>query len=89
MQEYYNNWKFKHPYPEDLQKVFEENTNKDLGWYFDGVFNSIDYVDYSINKDRQQFTISNHGELKTPVEVVFYGDNHKTLERRWIENSNW
>ena len=89
MQDYYKIWKFKHPYPEDFQNIVEHHTDKDLSWYFDGVFNSIDYVDYSINKDRQQFTISNHGELKTPVEVVFYGDNHKTLERRWLENINW
>ena len=79
MQDYYKTWKFKHPYPEDFQNIVEHHTDKDLSWYFDGVFNSIDYVDYSINKDRQQFTISNNGELKTPVEVFFYGDNHKTL----------
>ena len=89
MQDYYEIWKFKHPYPEDFQNIVENHTDKDLSWYFDGVFNTIEYVDYSINKDRQQFIISNHGELKTPVEVVFYGDNHKILERRWLENINW
>ena len=89
MQDYYDIWKFRHPYPEDFQKIVEKHTDKDLNWYFDGVFNSTDYVDYSINKDREQFTISNHGDLKTPVEVVFYGDNHKILERRWLENINW
>ena len=89
MQDYYEKWKFRHPYPEDFQNIVESHTDKDLNWYFDGVFNTIDYVDYSINKDRQQFTISNHGELKTPVEVVFFGDNHKILERRWLEDIHW
>ena len=89
MQDYYERWKFKHPYPEDFQNIVENHTDKDLNWYFDGVFNTIDYVDYSINKDRQQFIISNHGDLKTPVEIVFFGDNHKILERRWLEDIHW
>ena len=89
MQDYYEKWKFKHPYPENFQNIVESHTDKDLNWYFDGVFNTIDYVDYSIDKDRQQFIISNNGELKTPVEVVFFGDNHKILERRWLEDIHW
>ncbi|MDN3654156.1 M1 family metallopeptidase [Ferruginibacter paludis] len=31
MHTYYQRWQFKHPYPEDLQKVFEEVSGKDLG----------------------------------------------------------
>jgi hypothetical protein len=35
MQAYYNEWKFKHPYPQDLQKALEKSLNKDLSKYFD------------------------------------------------------
>ena len=89
MQDYYEIWKFKHPYPEDFREIVESNTDKDLDWYFDGVFKTVDYLDYSINRRGSQVIISNHGELSTPVEVVFYGDNHKVLERRWIEGFKW
>lgn len=34
MQEYYRRWQFKHPYPEDFQKVFEETSGKDLSAIF-------------------------------------------------------
>ncbi|UEG48817.1 M1 family metallopeptidase [Ferruginibacter lapsinanis] len=30
MHEYYNRWKFKHPYPEDIKKVFEDVSGKNL-----------------------------------------------------------
>ena len=35
MQDYYNQWKFKHPYPEDLQAIFQKDSGKDLTPYFD------------------------------------------------------
>ena len=89
MQDYYKNWKFKHPYPDDFQRVFENHTDKDLGWYFDGVFNTTDYIDFSIQKSRGRYIITNEGQLKTPVEVVFYGRNHIEIERRWIEGFEW
>ena len=88
MQAYYKIWKFKHPYPEDFQNIVENHTNKDLSWYFNGVLNTTDFVDYSINQNKNKFTITNHGKLKTPVEVAFYGDNHKIIEKRWLENIN-
>lgn len=37
MQSYYNEWKFKHPYPEDLKAVFE----KELNMKFDDIFNLL------------------------------------------------
>jgi aminopeptidase N len=35
MQAYYEQWKFRHPYPEDLKAVFEKETGKDMSPYFD------------------------------------------------------
>ncbi|MBN8667331.1 MAG: M1 family metallopeptidase [Chitinophagales bacterium] len=34
MQAYYEEWKFKHPYPEDMQAVFEKVSGKDLDAFF-------------------------------------------------------
>lgn len=31
---YYDRWKFKHPYPEDMQLVFEQESGQNLGDYF-------------------------------------------------------
>ncbi len=35
MKTYYQAWKFKHPYPKDLQAIFEKVTGKDLDYFFD------------------------------------------------------
>ncbi len=34
MRLYYTRWQFRHPYPEDMQAVFEETTGQRLGWFF-------------------------------------------------------
>ena len=89
MQDYYKIWKFKHPYPEDVQAIFDKHTEKDLSWYFDGVLKTTDYIDFSIKKSRGRYIVTNEAQLKTPVEVVFYGRNHLELERRWVEEFEW
>ena len=33
LHEYYNRWKFKHPYPEDFKKVVEDVSNKNVDQY--------------------------------------------------------
>ena len=33
--DYYNQWKFKHPYPEDFKAIFQKDAGKDLAPYFD------------------------------------------------------
>jgi hypothetical protein len=35
MHAYYNQWKFKHPYPEDMKAAFEKELGKDMTPYFD------------------------------------------------------
>ena len=35
MKAYFNEWKFKHPYPEDLKSILERESGKDMTPYFD------------------------------------------------------
>jgi len=37
MQAYYNEWKFKHPYPEDFKQVLEKELGQDLTLFFDAL----------------------------------------------------
>jgi Aminopeptidase N len=48
MQTYYERWKFKHPYPEDMQKVFEEVSGKPLNWFFKDLIETRAITDYTI-----------------------------------------
>lgn len=34
MRAYYAKWQFKHPYPEDMQAVFEQSSGQKLDWFF-------------------------------------------------------
>ena len=86
MQEYYRKWKYRHPTPEDFKAVFDSKSNKNLDWYFKGVLETTDYIDYAIRKKGNQFIVTNNGTLNTPVEVVFYGKNKNEIERTWLES---
>ncbi len=53
MHAYFDEWKFKHPQPNDLRKVLEQETGKNLSWFFDNMINSTNKVDYKIRKVKE------------------------------------
>ncbi len=85
MQDLFDNWKFKHPQPADIRQVFENHTNADLSWYFEGVLNDTKTVDYSIKKKGDSFVVVNKGELATPVEIAYYNKNGDEISSKWID----
>ncbi|MBA3900829.1 MAG: M1 family metallopeptidase, partial [Bacteroidetes bacterium] len=78
---YFNTWKFKHPYPEDLRKIFEETTHKDLSWFFEDIINTTGHINYKIQSLRKvdcaedsekacyQLSIKNIGDIPSPIPV--------------------
>ena len=46
---YYTRWQFKHPYPEDMQAVFEESTGQKLGWFFRDMLGGTQVYDADIS----------------------------------------
>ncbi len=89
MQTYFERWKFKHPYPEDVRKVFEEVSGKDLSWWFDGLINTTDHLDYKAEKINRkdgsyELTITNKGEIIAPFPVQVQKDG-EYIETVWVE----
>ena len=89
MQEYFRQWQFRHPYPEDLQAVLEQHTGKDLDWFFDGYLFSNAHYDYAIGAAERKngkwlLTLCNRGEITGPVPVTAFAGG-KTVETRWYE----
>jgi hypothetical protein len=89
MHSYYNQWKFKHPQPADIRKVFEEKTGKDLSWFFDDYIKTTKKIDYaisSINSDDNAVTVhlKNVGEINAPVKVTSY-INGDVEETKWVD----
>ena len=84
--DFFQQWKFKHPYPEDLEDVFNDHSIENLDWFFDNVFEKTTFVDYSITYVRNKFVLSNHGTFSCPVEIAYYDRYGKEIEREWFHN---
>ncbi|MEY2899295.1 MAG: hypothetical protein RL138_1348 [Bacteroidota bacterium] len=49
MQQYFNEWSLKHPYPTDIREVFLRN-NPNLTWFFDQLIPTNEKIDMHIHK---------------------------------------
>jgi len=45
---YFERWAYRHPQPGDMQKVFEDVSGEDLGWFFQGMLSETGYIDYAL-----------------------------------------
>jgi hypothetical protein len=71
MQQYFSEWKYKHPYPSDLQKVFETSTGEDLDWFFTDMINSDKKLDYKICSFKKDvIKIKNKGKINAPFSLL-------------------
>jgi len=71
MHDYYSIWKNKHPLPEDLRRIFESHTEKDLSWFFDDFLATTKRLDYKIVRLKNgKLLIKNMGELKGPLLIT-------------------
>ena len=89
MQLYFKQWAFKHPYPDDLRALFEKESNKDLGWFFDGYLGSNKKLDYSLQAVSKttngwQLTVRNEGGVSGPFPVSGL-KNGEVVETQWFE----
>jgi len=92
MQAYYSKWQNKHPGPEDLRGLFENNTSKNLDWFFDGFLGTTKRLDYKIvRSDNQKLLIRNNGELNAPL-VINVKNGYSTSSEYWedgFEGKKW
>jgi hypothetical protein len=75
MHAYFEEWKFKHPHPEDVRRVFERESGKDLSWLFDDYIKTTLKMDYGISKvkskgDSLEVTIKNNASINAPVSIT-------------------
>mgnify|MGYP003869365079 CR=1 FL=1 len=89
MQGYYQEWAFKHPYPEDFRAYVESKTDKNLAWFFDGYINSTLKMDYALadisnENDAYNLTIKNKGDLAAPFPISGMKDD-KIVTTHWYD----
>lgn len=85
MQDFFNQWKYKHPYPEDLQKSFEEHTGKDLSWVFHDLIKTTKKIDYKIQAIKgDKVLIKNIGSINSPLSLSGI-KNSELVFTEWYE----
>ncbi len=77
LQNYFKQWRFAHPYFEDLRNSFIQYTNVDLNWFFDEWLETTKTIDYSIcnikkisGQDSFAITLSRKGEMQMPIDLT-------------------
>lgn len=75
MKFYYEQWKFKHPHPDDLIKTLQYYFNADLSWFVEDLLITNKKIDYRIIKHKQfedrshAILIKNNRRVTSPVSV--------------------
>jgi len=89
MHDYFNAWKFKHPYPGDVKKVFETTSGKNLDWFFKDLLQSTKKIDYKICSAKgsggsYSVTVRNAGDIASPVSLSAMKDG-KVQQTEWYD----
>jgi hypothetical protein len=90
MRAYYDRWQFRHPYPEDLQAVFEEVSGEPLDWFFGDLMHTINRVNVapvtvSQVAEGTAVTVRNRSKARVPVEVGAFSRDGQLLESLWTQ----
>jgi hypothetical protein len=88
LQAYYERWKFRHPYPEDMQASFEESTGQPLGWFFNDLLTGTHHYNAYLSaplavEDGVQVQVRTDSPVPWAVPVSSLDANGKVLETRW------
>ncbi len=80
MHAYFQEWKFKHPGPDDVKVVFERTAGEDLDWFFNDLFRTKKQLDYKLKKaryrhDRLEISVRNTGKIAGPYRVDLFNED--------------
>jgi len=88
MHDYFLKWKFRHPQPDDIRKLFESQTKKDLSWFFDDFIGTTKRLDYKVVRiENQKLLVKNNGELVAPLIIAGMNGDSICFEK-WIDGFN-
>ena len=76
MKEYYNDWKFKHPTPNDFKRVAEKVSGLQLDWFMNEWTQTDNTIDYAIaGVEGKTITLARVGRMPMPIDLkVTYTD---------------
>jgi len=70
---YYDEWKFKHPQPQDVRKAFERESDKDLNWIFGGLLSTdVKFDAKALRLKNGLLEVKSNVPLEIPVPYTRY-----------------
>ena len=83
MRSYFEQWRFRHPQPEDFRAVMEQYTSKPLNWFFEDLLNTSRKIDFAVIKAKIRegntvVTIKNNSAIAAPVHIAAYRKDSMT-----------
>lgn len=73
MQEYFRQWQFKHPYPNDVRLIFEKSAGSQLNWFFDDILKTTTPIDFKITSvHKGQIMAKSTTNFKGPIPISAY-----------------
>lgn len=89
MKAYFEEFKFKHPQPEDIRRVLETNSGKKLDWFFEDLVQTTNHIDYHLGcvhhrENKLEVKVKNKGQVDGPIPVNVIKDG-KIVETQWVE----
>ncbi|MFM7565300.1 MAG: M1 family metallopeptidase [Flavobacteriales bacterium] len=90
MQRYYELFQFKHPYPEDMKRVLEAVSARNLDWLFEDLIKTTRTMDYHLSKAKwieavnvYNVKVKNRSSVKGPIAVSSLAADGRALETQW------
>ena len=88
MKTLFEQWKFKHPSPENVRHAFELNSKTDLSWFFDDIIGTNKSVDYKLSslktkKEKYILSVKNIGSIQSPIFIELYDKNDSLISGFW------
>jgi aminopeptidase N len=99
MQNYFKQWKFCHPYPEDFRNSIIQFSGVDLNWFFDEWLETTKTIDYKIGRVKKkkkgiyEITFKRIGSMQMPLDFTVIDRNdsalHYNIPNTWFEKPTW
>lgn len=80
---YFNQWQFKHPQPNDFKNCMQQQSSKNLDWFFEGALHATSPIDFAFKKAQHkngiwELTIKNKSTFKAPTVISLINNAHVT-----------
>ncbi len=89
LKKFYKEWKFKHPSPSDLQRLFEKESGENLDWVFKDLLGSRKRLDYGITDVKTKaakifIKVKNKGEIAAPYSLSLLDESDSIKAVYWF-----